>query len=446
MRAAPHRLPVQNGIRISKSCEPQARLLHVGDLALAAIGKPRFGHLGEIDGVVLGDVLGAHHAGDLQVAHFGVHLHLLMPADDEIAVGQDLRHQGGEREVDRFRTVDRAGAGIGGRRSHIDELGRIGTGGSREIVFQTEEIGQVRRHRVVARARRRVGDLRSVGDRDVDRDDVADMAGARIGEEAVRAGVPERIGLTRRGRRGGHRQLHLALLRIGDRRELRRCADILDAIDRAAARQRRDQGDRADGGFPTHLTHDVLFFPDHGFDASWGSSDRRRIAGANFAGPGHDGRRPGGTRRDSALSTVSPMPPSLTARPVAVSEIPGRLKVMVTVSPLLTRTGMRTSSARTGSPARSSRRASRAGQSLFGHGDAGTHAIGRHRRGDEIARHDDFAPLDIVGRNRNARARRLLIGRGAAGSGEREGQTQARIVFISLVPYWRSAAACRWRP
>ena len=55
--------------------------------------------------------------------------------------------------------------------------------------------------------------------------------------------------------------------------------------------------------------------------------------------------------------TVSPMPPSLMARPMAVSSTPGASKVMVTVWPLVTTIGRRTSSARTASPARSMRRA-----------------------------------------------------------------------------------------
>ena len=44
------------GIRMSNSCAAITRLLHIADRALAAIGDARFGDLGEIDGVVLGDV------------------------------------------------------------------------------------------------------------------------------------------------------------------------------------------------------------------------------------------------------------------------------------------------------------------------------------------------------------------------------------------------------
>ena len=42
--------------------------------------------------------------------------------------------------------------------------------------------------------------------------------------------------------------------------------------------------------------------------------------------------------------TVSPMPPSLMARPLAVSATPGASNVMVTVEPLVTTIGWRTSS------------------------------------------------------------------------------------------------------
>ena len=54
--------------------------------------------------------------------------------------------------------------------------------------------------------------------------------------------------------------------------------------------------------------------------------------------------------------TVSPKPPSLSARPVAVRSTPGASKLIVTVVPLVTRIGRRTSSPRTLSPARSTRR------------------------------------------------------------------------------------------
>ena len=45
-----------------------ARLLHVGDLAAAAVGDAGLGDLGERDGVVGVDVLGADDAGDYQFA------------------------------------------------------------------------------------------------------------------------------------------------------------------------------------------------------------------------------------------------------------------------------------------------------------------------------------------------------------------------------------------
>src|SRR5437868_5980967 len=45
-----------------------ARLLHIGDLAAAAVGDAGFGDLFGHDGVVRLDVLGPHDAGDDQVA------------------------------------------------------------------------------------------------------------------------------------------------------------------------------------------------------------------------------------------------------------------------------------------------------------------------------------------------------------------------------------------
>src|SRR4051794_24793544 len=69
-----------------------ARLLHVGDLAAAAISDAGLRDLAGVDGVVALDVFGPHDAGDDQLADFEIDANLLLAFDHQIAVGQDLRH------------------------------------------------------------------------------------------------------------------------------------------------------------------------------------------------------------------------------------------------------------------------------------------------------------------------------------------------------------------
>ena len=90
-----------------------ARLLHVGDLAAAAVGDAGFGDLGRGDGVVGVDVLGPHDAGDDQVADLEVDAHFLAALDHQVAVGQHLGDDGGDLGLEAFRAVHRARAAVG---------------------------------------------------------------------------------------------------------------------------------------------------------------------------------------------------------------------------------------------------------------------------------------------------------------------------------------------
>src|SRR3974390_603102 len=164
------------------------------------------------------------------------------------------------------------------------------------------------------------------------------MTCARIGKEAVRVRLPERASLPRCGGLRRHGQRHLAPLRIDDRGELGRRADVLDPINCAAARERG--GDQHQGNAVLQKIAHVI--SDHG------------LVGTSVASPARTSPSPVTThdtwRKDTGFctTTVSPRPPSVMARPVAVSVMPGTLNVIVTVEPLATRMGMRTSSSRTG--------------------------------------------------------------------------------------------------
>src|SRR5580704_1167386 len=83
-----------------------ARILHVCNVALTAICDSGLGDLRKVDGIVAGDVFGAYHAGNLQVAQFAVHTHLLMSTDDEIAIRHHLGDESSQRQIDRFRAID----------------------------------------------------------------------------------------------------------------------------------------------------------------------------------------------------------------------------------------------------------------------------------------------------------------------------------------------------
>ena len=156
-----------------------------------------------------------------------------MPGDHQIAVGQDLGDQRRQCHVDVFLPVHRTAADIGTVRAHLHQVRRIHALGQHGI--QTEEIGQVGIIGIGARAAGAVLELGGIGNRDIDGDDVADMAGAGVVEETLGARLPQRIiVMADRGQRrnGGH---ELGVGGVAHRRQFRRFADPLDAIDGRAA-------------------------------------------------------------------------------------------------------------------------------------------------------------------------------------------------------------------
>ena len=81
--------------------------------------------------------------------------------------------------------------------------------------------------------------LRVVGHRHIDGDHIADMAGARIVEEALGARLPQRIVGMGDGRTGGNGRHDLGAGGIAHRRQLGRCTDIFDAGPRAEQAAKR---------------------------------------------------------------------------------------------------------------------------------------------------------------------------------------------------------------
>ena len=102
-----------------------ARALHIGDMAAAAIGDARFRDLGVADRIVRGDVLRPHHAGDQQLADLVIDAHFLPPGNGEIAI----RHAPGDHrrdgQVDRLLPGDRAIAAVRAGRAETGQRGGI---------------------------------------------------------------------------------------------------------------------------------------------------------------------------------------------------------------------------------------------------------------------------------------------------------------------------------
>src|SRR5579862_4299873 len=165
---------------------------------------------------------------------------------------------------------------------------------------------------------------------------------------------------TRLGRRRRHRKLGKLRRGIADRRELGPAVDLLDAVDRRACRQARDRAEQQNRFQRLHIPVPQLLVTTTGVRRVMLAMRGETVAPM----PASALTVPWPVtiaviwRKETGLSTVtfSPRPPSLIALPVAVSCTPGTSKVMVTVEPLLTRIGWRTSSLRTLSPARSTRR------------------------------------------------------------------------------------------
>jgi hypothetical protein len=73
-----------------------AGLLHIGDLAASAVGYAGLGDLAGCDGIVVLDVFWPHDASDDQFTHLEVDADFLLAFDHQIAIGQDLRDDGGD--------------------------------------------------------------------------------------------------------------------------------------------------------------------------------------------------------------------------------------------------------------------------------------------------------------------------------------------------------------
>ena len=84
------------------------RLLHVGDLTATAIGNPRLCDFARIDRVIALDVFRPNDAGDDEFADLEVHAYFLLAIDHQIAVRQQLRHDGGHVGLQRFLPIDGA--------------------------------------------------------------------------------------------------------------------------------------------------------------------------------------------------------------------------------------------------------------------------------------------------------------------------------------------------
>ncbi len=89
---------------------PLGRLLHPRSDGHGAVGDAGPGDALVGDAVAGADVAGAHDASDRQDAEFGIDGHFLRTADDQVAVRQDVRHDGGDREIDGLRPRRGAGA------------------------------------------------------------------------------------------------------------------------------------------------------------------------------------------------------------------------------------------------------------------------------------------------------------------------------------------------
>ena len=213
-------------------------MLHVGDLAAAAIGDAGLGDLRGIDRVVALDIFRAHDAGDDQLADFEVDADLLLALDHEIAVRQHLRHHGGNVGLQRFLAVDRTlavagGGGVGGQdpaRQHFLRL--------RAERLGADEIGNAGVFLVGAAALGFVGDVGLVGNVDGHGHDVADARGALVAEEGAAAVPPQRVGVVGSLLRLRHRHLHRLVAglrgRILDLGQLRLFADLGETVDRGA--------------------------------------------------------------------------------------------------------------------------------------------------------------------------------------------------------------------
>src|SRR5262249_16428176 len=110
-----------------------ARLLHVHDLAAAAIGDAGLRDLAGVDGVVALDVLGPDDTGDDQLAGLEIDADLLLAFDHQVAVRKHLGDDAGDVGLQRFLALHAAlaiggGSGVGGQEAAGQDLVGLGDG------------------------------------------------------------------------------------------------------------------------------------------------------------------------------------------------------------------------------------------------------------------------------------------------------------------------------
>ena len=128
---------------------------------------------------------GRDDAGDVEDAHFVVDAHLLRAADQEVAVGQNFRHHGGDRQVELLGAVDGAlalGMGLGAAVQRGRPLARLG--GDPEAA-EAEVGGEAALGPGFARPVAGIVELGLVVDVDDDRQHVAELLRPEIVEEAL---------------------------------------------------------------------------------------------------------------------------------------------------------------------------------------------------------------------------------------------------------------------
>ena len=90
---------VQNALTVSWP-------LNRGKVATSTIRDTGFGHLCMLNCIAGRDILRTNNPGNQKLAHLGVHFHFLAAGDDEIAIRQNVRNDGRNRQLNIFRPVD----------------------------------------------------------------------------------------------------------------------------------------------------------------------------------------------------------------------------------------------------------------------------------------------------------------------------------------------------
>src|SRR5690606_31518395 len=126
-----------------------------------------------------------HDAGEDQVADLEVHPHLLPTLDHQVAVGQHLRHHGGDGRLEAFLAVHRAVAGVLHARGEVHGVRRVDGAGGDIVNHGAEDAAHTGG---VAGGAARLGGVVHLGaviDGDDHGEDVADLVGAFILEEPL---------------------------------------------------------------------------------------------------------------------------------------------------------------------------------------------------------------------------------------------------------------------